>query len=129
MTTQSSGSLYISVGVAGVVVVLLVATALVGISAIVCLRKRKNKIKSTDNVTYCECIGNEMELSFNAAYTTTSAVTSNTSLQNMADTYDYDYVDTTDISIAITKDKASAYVMRTGGVPTSHNQAYGMVQH
>ena len=124
MTTLSSGvqSLYISVGVSGVVVVL-IAAVLVVISVTVCLRKRKSKHFNTvtDNVAY-GVSEKEMKLSTNAAYTATRY--SNT-LQDRADTYDY--VTTTDL-IHITTAPNEAHV-KTSDVPVSSNQADGMVEH
>ena len=125
VTTQSSGvqSLYISVGVGGVVVVLIAAAAVIVISVTVCLKKRKSKHFNTvtDNVAY-GVSEKEMELSTNAAYTATSY--SNT-LQDRADTYDY--VTTTNM-IHITTASNEAYV-KTSDVPVSSNQADEMVEH
>ena len=127
MPTQSieSGdalSLYISVGVSGVVVVL-IATAVIVISVTVCLRKRKSKPVNTltDNVAY-GMSEKEVKLSANAAYTATTC--GSTGFKDEAETYDY--VTTDDISI--TTYPNNAYV-KTDDVPVSSNQAYGLVQH
>ena len=67
-------SLYISMGVSGVVVVLIAATAVIVISVTVCLKKKKKSKHFntlTDNVAYGVCEREEMELSVNAAYNTT----------------------------------------------------------
>ena len=119
--TQSSGktlSLYISVGVSGVVVVL-IAAAVIVISVTVCLKKRKSKHVNTltDNVAY-GVSEKDMEISTNAAY---NATFNSTNLQDKADTYDY--VATTDINITTLPNEA--YVT----IPVSINQAYEMLQH
>ena len=107
--TQSSEtlSLYIIVGVNGVVVVL-IAAAVIVVSVTVCLRRRKSKHVNilADNVAY-GVSENEMELSINAAYDVTC---DSSRLQDNADTYDYA---TTDVSI----------------ITAPNNQAYGMVEH
>ena len=121
--TQSSEavSLYIIVGVSGVVVVL-IAAAVIVISVTVCLRKRKSKHISTvtDNVAY-GVSEKEMELSTNAAYNVTF---DSTRLQDKADTYDY--VATADLSIITAPNEA--YVM-TDAISVSTNQANEMQQY
>ena len=114
-------SLYIIVGVSGVVVVL-IAAAVIVISVTVCLRKRKSKHVNTvtDNVAY-GVSEKEMELSTNAAY---NATLDSIRLRDKADTYDY--VATADLSIITAPNEA--YVM-TGDISVSTNQAYEMQQH
>ena len=98
--TQSSEavSLYIIVGVSGVVVVL-IAAAVIVISVTVCLRRRKHVNTLTDNVAY-GVSENEMELTTNAAYNTSAK------LQDKADIHAYDYIATTDVSIITAPNKA-----------------------
>ena len=115
MITQSGGtlSLYISVGVSGVVVVIIVATALVVISVTVCLKKRK-KSKHFNTVTAYGV--NEKEMA-NAAC--------NATFNSLHDEeHVYDYIDTTDISITTAPNEAYATI----DVPLSSHPAYGM-QH
>ena len=122
VSTQSGEALspYISVGVSGVVVVL-VAAAVIVISVTVCLRKRKHVNKLlTDNVA--RGTSGEMELSTNTAY---NATCDSTRLQNKADIHSYDYIATTDVSIITAPNKA--YVKTS--IPVSSNQAYGMMEH
>ena len=115
-------SVYISVGVSGVVVVL-IASAVIVISVTVYLRKRNIKHVNTytDNVAY-GVSEKEIEMNINAAY---NATCDSTRLQNEADTHAYDYVTTTDLRIITAPNKA--YVKTS--IPVSSNQAYGMMQH
>ena len=115
-------SVYISVGVSGVVVVL-IAAAVIVISVTAYLRKRNIKHVNTytDNVAY-GVSEKEMEMNINAAY---NATCDSTGLQDEADTHTYDYVATTDLSIITTPNKA--YVKTS--IPVSSNQAYGMMRH
>ena len=117
--TQSgeSLSLYISVGVSGLVVVL-VAAAVIVVSVTVCLRRRKSKHLSTvtDNVAY-GVSEKDMELSTNAAYNVTC---DGTRRQDKADIHTYDYVfATTGVRIITAPNKA--YVKSGRSIPVSRN--------
>ena len=130
-TDEVDATLYVSIGVSGAVVVL-IATAVIGICVCIIMYLRKRQVKlvnisvtdTTDNVTYGTS-KNEMKLSDNVAYSTTKSASSK-------DENTYDYVpvtvSTTDGNGIITTSPNEAYAA-TGNVPVSSNQAYGMVHH
>ena len=107
--------------------VVLIAAPVIGICAIMYLRKRQVKLvnisvtDATDNVTS----KNEMKLSDNVAYSTTRSASSKDE-----NTYDYvpATVSTTNGNDIITSSPNEAYAV-TDNVPVSSNQAYGMVHH
>ena len=61
-------SLFVGVGVAGVV---LISITVIMLTVLVCLRKRSSKVITADNVAYLSSSG-EVKLAPNVAYTTTS---------------------------------------------------------
>ena len=111
-TDEVDATLYVSIGVSGAVVVL-IATAVIGISVCIIMYLRKRQVKlvnisvtdTTDNVAYGTS-KNEMKLSCNVANSTTQSASSE-------DENTYDYVPTT----VSTTD-------RNDIITTSPNEAY-----
>ena len=112
--TESSSQgnlLYISVGVSGSVIVLIVAVIIITIVTI-CLRKRVNKklLNTADNVAYGT--NQVMELSDNVAYITTNTVDKINETENYEDAYGY---------IIATADNNNDII-----ISATPNEAYGM---
>ena len=121
--TESSSKgnlLYISVGVSGSVILLIVAVIIITIVTI-CLRKRVNRklLNTADNVAYST--NQVMELSDNVAYTTTTTVDKINETENYDDTYEYIATADNNNDIIISATPNEAYGM-------SINRLNGVVQ-
>ena len=121
--TESSSKgnlLYISVGVSGSVIVLIVAVIIITIVTI-CLRKRVNKklLNTADNVAYGT--NQVMELSDNVAYITTNTVDKINETENYEDAYEYIATADNNNDIIISATPNEAYGM-------SINQPNGVVR-
>ena len=106
-------SLFVGVGVAGVV---LISITVIMLTVLVCLRKRSSKVITADNVAYLSSSG-EIKLTPNVAYTTTS-----TSEVKLAPNVAYTTTSTSEVKLA----PNVAYTTTNVGtdIPTSTNLAY-----
>ena len=113
--TINNVSLFVGVGVAGTLFVLIAATAIIT-TVSVCLRK-KNKLNTTDRVAY-QSTRNEERLSYNVAYPTIIDDHSLTS-----DDREYMFITTlaTEVNIAASGGSSSA-TAEACNIPTSSNE-------
>ena len=119
--TSSQGNvLYISVGVSGSVILLIVAVIIIT-TVTICLKKRVNRklLNTADNVAYGT--NQVMELSDNVGYTTTTTVDKINETENYDDTYEYIATADNNNDIIISATPNEAYGM-------SINRLNGVVQ-